>query len=166
MGGGHSPLGPQFGLGVDQMLEVELVGADGSYIVANENGTSAISPDLKMVEFTEDNSLFWAMRGGGAGPWGAVTAMTIKLHKAVKDCQKGCYHVHNVGWISKYEDEGKLAKELATQYLKWISTVSDYWSGYFYLIAGNVADPSDTESYSVMLAEHMYTGQIIGILTL
>ena len=43
MGGGHSPLGPLHGLGVDQMLEVELVGPDGSYIVANANGTSVKS---------------------------------------------------------------------------------------------------------------------------
>ena len=43
MGGGHSPLGPLHGLGVDQMLEVELVGADGSYIIANEEGTSVKS---------------------------------------------------------------------------------------------------------------------------
>ena len=43
MGGGHSPLGPIHGLGVDQMLEVELVGADGSYIIANTNGTSVLS---------------------------------------------------------------------------------------------------------------------------
>ena len=42
-GGGHSPLGPIHGLGVDQMLEVELVGADGSYIIANANGTSVRS---------------------------------------------------------------------------------------------------------------------------
>ena len=42
-GGGHSPLGPIHGLGVDQMLEVELVGADGSYIIANVNGTSVRS---------------------------------------------------------------------------------------------------------------------------
>ena len=36
-------MGPIHGLGVDQMLEVELVGADGSYIIANANGTSVRS---------------------------------------------------------------------------------------------------------------------------
>ena len=49
MGGGHSPLGPLHGLGVDQMLEVELVGADGSYIIANEEGTSVKSAGIVLL---------------------------------------------------------------------------------------------------------------------
>ena len=43
LGGGHSPLGPIYGLGVDQILEVEMVGPDGSYITANDNGTTILS---------------------------------------------------------------------------------------------------------------------------
>ena len=43
MGGGHGQLAPSHGLGVDQILEVELVGADGSYIVANINGTTVLA---------------------------------------------------------------------------------------------------------------------------
>ena len=53
--------------------------------------------DSTKVESTEDNSLFWAMRGGGAGPWGAVTAMTIRLHKPRNNCQQSCYQVTNAG---------------------------------------------------------------------
>ena len=85
-----------FGMGVDQVVEVELVGADGSLIVANGelpniwdknyvaskgNGTSVTSADGLQTEESEDTSLFWALRGGGAGPWGVVTALTIRLHK-------------------------------------------------------------------------------------
>ena len=43
MGGGHSPLAPMYGLGVDQILEVEVVGPDGSLIVANSQGTTSYS---------------------------------------------------------------------------------------------------------------------------
>lgn len=43
MGGGHGPLAPLYGLGVDQMLQVELVGPDGSYITANSQGTKIVS---------------------------------------------------------------------------------------------------------------------------
>ena len=87
-------------MGVDQVVEVELVGADGSLIVANGqlpnqvandwdepdvaskgNGTSVTSADGLQTEESEDTSLFWALRGGGAGPWGVVTALTIRLHK-------------------------------------------------------------------------------------
>ena len=53
--------------------------------------------DSTKVEGTDDNSLFWAMRGGGAGPWGAVTAMTIRLHKPRNNCQQSCYQVTNAG---------------------------------------------------------------------
>ena len=83
-------------MGVDQVVEVELVGADGSLIVANGelpniwdnnyvaskgNGTSVTYADGLQTEKSEDSSLFWALRGGGAGPWGVVTALTIRLHK-------------------------------------------------------------------------------------
>ena len=44
MGGGHSPLGPTYGLGVDQILEVEVIGPDGSLIIANGHGTASYSP--------------------------------------------------------------------------------------------------------------------------
>ena len=44
MGGGHSPLGPTYGLGVDQILEVEVIGPDGSLIIANGQGTTSYSP--------------------------------------------------------------------------------------------------------------------------
>lgn len=158
MGGGHSPLGPAFGLGVDQMLEVELVGADGSYIIANQDGTSVMSPDAKKVEYIEDNSLFWALRGGGAGPWGVVTAMTIKLHKPKDECETGCYHVTNAIWVSKYQDGGKVAKDLGLAFFDWTTKMSQYWSGYFMILAGNVLDPTDTESYSVLTADFLYTG--------
>ena len=50
MGGGHSPLSLLHGLGVDQMLEVELVGPDGSHIIANTNGTTAVSPGSSQID--------------------------------------------------------------------------------------------------------------------
>lgn len=48
LGGGHSPLSNMYGLGVDQVLELEVVLADGSVVKANE---------------CENSDLFWAMRG-------------------------------------------------------------------------------------------------------
>ena len=60
--------------------QVEMVIADGSVVVANNNGTLVTSGD-GLTEWTPDNDLFWAVRGGGAGPWGVVTDLTVKLHK-------------------------------------------------------------------------------------
>ena len=155
MGGGHSPLSLLHGLGVDQMLEVELVGPDGSHIIANINGTTAVSPDMKMVEFTENNDLFWAMRGGGAGPWGAVTAMTIKLHKPKDDCQTNCYQTTTAVWEGSFVegDMGQMAIDIAQQVLPFLANPSVPFSGYFIFSA------LEELRYSVMLAEMMYVGK-------
>ena len=80
LGGGHGQLVGSHGLGVDQVLEVEMVIADGSVVVANSNGTVVRRSDGR-TETSQDTDLYWAVRGGGAGPWGIVTHLTVKLHK-------------------------------------------------------------------------------------
>ena len=47
-GGGHSPVSPKYGLGVDNVLEMEIVTPKGDIVTANE----CVNPDL-----------FWAFRG-------------------------------------------------------------------------------------------------------
>ena len=65
LGGGHGPLAPAAGLGVDNIVEVELVGSEGERIVANR---------------THHPELLWALRGGGGSTWGVVTAITVRAH--------------------------------------------------------------------------------------
>ena len=48
LGGGHGPLSSKYGLGADQVLELEVVTADGELRIVNEKS----EPDL-----------FWALRG-------------------------------------------------------------------------------------------------------
>ncbi|KAF2851414.1 FAD-binding domain-containing protein [Plenodomus tracheiphilus IPT5] len=67
-GGGHGPLGPAYGLMVDQAVEFEVVTADGQYRTINE----CTDPDL-----------FWAMRGGGGGNYAVLTSYKFQLHPAV-----------------------------------------------------------------------------------
>ena len=102
MGGGHSQLSPLHGLGVDQVLEVEMVVADGSLVKANANGTQI--SDGNDHEFVEENDLFWALRGGGGGTWGIVTAMTIKVHKPRDECKTECYTQWQASSRGKLED--------------------------------------------------------------
>ena len=64
-GGGHSPLSSQYGLGADQVLEWEVVLADGNHIVA--------SP-------MQHKDLFWALSGGGGGTYAVVISMTVRAH--------------------------------------------------------------------------------------
>ncbi|KAF2706048.1 FAD-binding domain-containing protein [Pleomassaria siparia CBS 279.74] len=67
-GGGHGPLGPTWGLMVDNAIEFEIVTADGQIRTINE----CTDPDL-----------FWAMRGGGGGTYAVLTSYKFQLHPAV-----------------------------------------------------------------------------------
>ena len=64
LGGGIGRLSRRFGLACDQLLQAELVTADGNIV----NASPLENPDL-----------FWAIRGGG-GNFGVVTALRMRLH--------------------------------------------------------------------------------------
>ncbi|KAK8122304.1 hypothetical protein PG984_010974, partial [Apiospora sp. TS-2023a] len=64
-GGGHSILAPRYGLGADQVLEMEVVTPMGDIVVANE---------------CQNQDLFWAMRGGGGSTFGVMTSVTMLTH--------------------------------------------------------------------------------------
>ena len=153
LGGGHGQLVGAFGMGVDQVLEVEMVIADGSNVVANAEGT-LVTSEGGLSEHTENADLFWALRGGGAGPWGIITAMTMKVHKPRNSCETGCYSQSMMIWKSNFNiDDGKMMEDVAAAYLSWVSTSSKHWSSY--------AVPTvDVEGvYGFMIFEALYVGK-------
>jgi len=82
-GGGYGVISPNYGLGtpnspvwtksyslncfvgVDNVLEITIVTANGDHVIANSY---------------RNEDLFWALRGGGGGTWGVVTSVTYKTH--------------------------------------------------------------------------------------
>ena len=64
LGGGLGHLTRKYGLTIDNLLSVDMVLADGSFVVANAE---------------ENADLFWAVRGGG-GNFGIVTSFLFEAH--------------------------------------------------------------------------------------
>lgn len=64
-GGGHSALSTSFGMAADQVLEYEVVTADGRTIEASS---------------TTNSDLYWALSGGGGGTFGVVTSVTVRAY--------------------------------------------------------------------------------------
>lgn len=76
--GGMGPLLRKHGLTCDNLLSFEMVNADGEIIQVNPNN--------------EHKDLFWAACGGGAGNFGILTSLTMKLYPASQVTW------FNIGW--------------------------------------------------------------------
>ena len=57
-------MAPLYGLTADNILEIDVVTANGTLLTVNE---------------CENSDLFWALRGGGGGTFGIVTRMVHKV---------------------------------------------------------------------------------------
>ena len=64
--GGHSVLSSEYGLGADQVLEWEVVTANGERIIATPSNNT---------------DMYWALSGGGPGTFGVVISMTVRAYQ-------------------------------------------------------------------------------------
>lgn len=111
---GHTPLGPHYGMGADQVAEYQVVTADGKLRIANEES----NPDL-----------FWALRGGGGGAWGVVVQATVRAHASPKMVSANWYIN-----TTDYNDQKSIYAPSA-----WLHTLlpdladNKGWSGYYFI---------------------------------
>jgi len=64
--GGFGSFSKHYGTAASNLLEAEVVTADGKINIAN----ACTNPDL-----------FWALKGGGGGSFGVVTKLTVRVHE-------------------------------------------------------------------------------------
>jgi FAD/FMN-containing dehydrogenase len=73
LGGGFGRVGRRFGLAADNVLEVDIITADGEFHRASKD---------------ENPDLYWAVRGGG-GNFGVVTSFKFQLHPMQRQVIRG-----------------------------------------------------------------------------
>lgn len=109
LGGGIGWLMGNFGLSCDNVISADMVNAEGNHL---------------SVSATENEDLFWAIRGGG-GNFGIVTAMEFRLHDLPS--------VH--GGVMLYPRA--LAMDLVRQYRDLTLTAPDELTAYAALLVGH-----------------------------
>jgi FAD/FMN-containing dehydrogenase len=67
--GGFGSFSKRYGMAAASLLEAEIVTADGT---------------VRTVNTCSDPDLFWAIKGGGGGSFGAVTRLTLRTHDLPK----------------------------------------------------------------------------------
>ncbi|KAJ1301730.1 hypothetical protein OPQ81_008963 [Rhizoctonia solani] len=107
LGGGYSLLSSSLGLGLNNIVELELVTADGQ---------------LRKVNECSDPDLFWAVRGGGGGTWGVTTKVTYKTHPRSE------LHVASFNVLTSNMTDA-VARETITRWVKLAPTLGDLGVG-------------------------------------
>ncbi len=97
LGGGLGWLGRKYGLSADNVVQFELVTADGQLCIASED---------------ENPDLFWGLRGGG-GSLGIVTSLTIRLFPVTQVYAGNLFY------------PASMAQDVFRHYRDWIVDVPD-----------------------------------------
>jgi len=107
-GGGHGPLTRWKGLAVDQVLEYDVITANGQRLTANA---------------CENSDLFWALKGAGGGTFAVVISAVLRTFPTP-------YIVAVTGTVSA-PNETRFA-EITTNFIRALPSLADAgWSGYF-----------------------------------
>ena len=135
LGGGFGWLRRKYGLSCDNLIEVDLVTADGRFRHASK---------------TEHRELFWALRGGG-GELGVVTAFTFRLHPVGPT-------VAYAGVIHPIE----AAPQLLPQWRLYAASVPDEvtLAAAFWNVPDIPEMPADLRGEPVLILDGVYAGPV------
>lgn len=132
-GGGHGPLSRTLGLTVDNLLQIDMVTANGVIVTASAES----NPDL-----------FWAVRGGG-GTFGIITSFTFKLHIPPDSM---------VSLLCAYplvsEQDTERGKRVLSTYLNYLPTLPEEWGGHMVTSESYPELLPDTEAAMVVALLH------------
>jgi len=125
LGGGYSFVSRSYGLGIDNVLSLTLVTADGKIRTVGPTSTG------------DDADLFWAARGGGGGNFGIAVESELRLHRPNKSKKPNEANVL-AGQIlfPLYRID-----EILPAYNAWVSSLPDEMAVYGFL--GNQPDPKN-----------------------
>lgn len=102
LGGGWGLSSRKFGLGCDNIVEIEMVNYKGELLIINEHN----HPDL-----------FWAMKGAGGGNFGVVVSISFKLPEKISYITQFELNYSNIDFCTQVE--------IFDIFQKWITTTSN-----------------------------------------
>ncbi|KAF9458247.1 hypothetical protein BDZ94DRAFT_1313486 [Collybia nuda] len=106
MGNGNGDLSPRHGLGVDNIVEFEVVTANGTNLIVNTY---------------KNADLFWALRGGGGGTYAVVLSATHITHDLVP--------LTAIGGFANFTSPN-IAKSVITEFIRIHPSLADSgWGG-------------------------------------
>ena len=119
LGGGSGYLTRKHGLTIDNLLEADVVLADGSFVTASKDQ----NPDL-----------FWALRGGG-GNFGVVTSFLFQAHPV------GMVFAGPIFWDAKY------GRQIMSAYRDFLATAPEELGAFVGLKTVPSMDPFPPEAW-------------------
>jgi FAD/FMN-containing dehydrogenase len=110
-GGGHGPLSRWKGLAVDQVLEFDVIMANGS---------------RETVNACENSDLFWALRGGGGGTFAVVLSVVLRTYSSPSII----FSLLAISAPNKIR-----YNSFVDNFVQLLPTLQDVgWAGYFYIV--------------------------------
>jgi len=147
LGGGRGWTSPKYGLGVDNLIEANLVDANGDFLT--------VSP-------TQNKKLFYAIRGGGGG-FGIIVNLTVKLHyPSCNDSSgytmKDCYTMNVYNWTGKYDEQEtpNYIKKIVKAYINWSIGHRHSWNSIVQFYYRNTSHYEGENEYSIQIGANHF----------